>query len=78
MHTTYHLKARDIDNHLLDAIRTLFEEDDYLTITIESEIVDNPVGEADLFRFLEIEKKSPPTHVSSALDFNRLVDEINL
>lgn len=78
MQTTYHLKAGEIDNNFISAIRTLFQKDEYLTITIESQIVDNSPGKADLLKFMEIEKEFPPTRVASDLDFNDVVDQINL
>jgi hypothetical protein len=74
--TTYHIKADEISNKLIDDIRQRFKKDEKLTITVVSE--EHRSGSNKMLEFLEIEKKFPLKNVPQSLDFNKLTDEINL
>lgn len=76
MFTTYHIKAGEISKTLIDDIRHRFNEDEKLTITVNSE--ENRPTSNKVLEFQEIEKKFPLKHVPQSLDFNKLTDEINL
>lgn len=76
MYTTYHIKADEIGNKLIDDIRQRFKKDEKLTITVISE--EHPSGSNKMLEFLEIEKKFPLKNVPQSLDFNELTNEINL
>jgi hypothetical protein len=78
MRSTYHLRAGDIDNDLIINIKKLFHEDDNLTITVISEHESKASGHEKLLRFFDLEKQFPPVQVTQDLDFNSIVDEINL
>lgn len=78
MRSTYHVRTGDIDNDLIASIKKLFHEDDNLTITVISEEESKISGNETLLKFLELEKQFPPVKVREDLDFNTIVDEINL
>jgi len=74
MQTTYRLKLNEVNINFIETIKKTFKEDEVLTITVASEKDANE----GISKFLELEKKYPPQHVSKELDFNNIVDEINL
>lgn len=73
---TYHMKADETGEKLIDDIRQRFRENEKLTITVTSD--DYPKAYNKVLEFLEIEKKFPLKNVPQSLDFNELTDEINL
>lgn len=76
METTYRIKTKELDTSLLENIRQLFQDDEELTITIVSE--KEKSGYNTVQTFLELERTYPPMQVSRDLDFNKVVDEMNL
>lgn len=76
METTYRIKTKELDTSLLDNIRQLFQDDEELTITIVSE--KEKSGYNTVQTFLKLERTYPPMQVSRDLDFNKVVDEMNL
>lgn len=78
MQTTYRIKANEVNTNFIEAIKKTFREDEFLTITVASEKVNDPFANKDVLQFLELEKKYPPKRVSKDLDFNAIVNEVNL
>ena len=76
METIYRVKTSELTSSLLENIRQRFQEDDELTITIVSE--KEKSGYDTVLAFLELERRYPPRQVSQNLDFNTVVDEMNL
>lgn len=76
MQTTYHVKAGEIDQSLLESIRNNFKEDESLTITVKSE---NREAQYQMFlRSEALQKKYPPLLVASDIDLSALANEVNL
>ena len=76
MQATYHIKAGEIDQSLLESIKNAFKENETLTITVKSER-----QESQYQMFLkseELQKKYPPLEVDSAIDLSALANEVNL
>lgn len=78
MQTTYRIKANEVNINFIETIKKTFKEDEVLTITVASEKVSEPYTSEKVLAFLELEKKYPPKRVSKDLDFNTIVDEVNL
>lgn len=76
METIYRIKTSELDTNLLESIRQLFQDDEELTITVVSEKENSGYGTVQAF--LELERTYPPRQVSQNLDFNTIVDEMNL
>lgn len=76
MQATYRLKVSEIKDDLVTTIKEQFKEEDVVEITVRS---DEPVKASDLIeKFLELEKKYPPKRVPVDMDFNTIVDDINI
>ena len=75
MQTTYHIKASDVNTSLIADIKSQFRGEEVLTITVSSEQTSEALDFVN--RFLELEKKYPPKRVSSDIDFNSIVNEMN-
>ena len=75
MQTTYRIKASEVDQSLLEAIRKNFKGDEPLTITVKSES-----RESQYQMFLkseELQRKFPPAQIDPDIDLSALADEIN-
>lgn len=78
MQTTYRIRANEVNINFIEVIKKTFKEDDFLTITVASEKGNDQFANEEILKFLELEKKYPPKRVSKDLDFNSIVDEVNL
>ena len=76
METIYRVKAKELNSSLIDNIRQMFQDDEELTITIASQKESS--GSDKVQKFLELERTYPPKQVPKDLDFNTVVDEMNL
>lgn len=65
-----------MDHALLENIRQLFKDDEELTITIASESPNS--GHEMVNKLLEMERSYPPRAVAKDMDFNTVVDKMNL
>ncbi|GGM86057.1 hypothetical protein GCM10010967_17800 [Dyadobacter beijingensis] len=76
MLATYHTTSDSINTKLIEDIKKRFSENDKLTITVVSE--ERTSHNDKLLEFSEIEQRFPLRTVSLSLDFNDIIQEINL
>lgn len=78
MQTTYRIKAREINNDLLESIRKLFKENELVTLIVKSETEDVREDQYRMFmKSEELQRKYPPVRVSSDIDLSGLANEVN-
>ncbi|WP_128545444.1 hypothetical protein [Larkinella soli] len=78
MQTTFHMKAREMNDRLINSIRKQFQDDEELTIIVQSENKTGNPENDEVRRFLEHKKKFSSIRLPKGPDFNSLVGDLNL